>query len=221
MYAYKAAGLCYQFLGRHALAVEAFKDCLDLAVNSTDPSEISNLLGSIGLSFYKQRQYKQAVCSYSQALGVSMSTNLKRQMSKHWGHLGVVYTEMNEYQRAAECFFSAARLCLSMRDLENAIQYYTATMSCYTMCHIPCHGRVLKQIKKATQFKTAMNNVALSNNFAKAYLDQTDILLQSSRNNDAKDMLRYFDGLAKELNLTLTSSQRFETLRQEATAGQG
>jgi len=217
MYAHKAAGLCRQFLNRHDQAIESFRDCLNLALEVIDLSEVANLLGNIGLSSYKAHEYARAACSYSRALRVSAHAQLKPQMLKYYANLGVLHADTNEYGKAAEFFSNAARISSGMGDVENVIRYYTATMNCYTLRSTPCERSVLRQIKQAVRIDNGAGNEAVYNSFAKAYLDQIDLLLQSNRDRDVGEMLRHFGKLAEKFDLELLLNQRFDRLTHKAT----
>lgn len=216
MYAHKAAALCYQALGRDEQAVESFRDCLDLALGAVDLSEIAGLLGGLGLSFYRLREYDLATCSYSKALRVSALARLRPLVSKHCANLGVLYADLNEYQKAAKFFFNAARISSRLGDRENSIRYYAAAMSCNTVSSTPCERSILRQIKRAVRLRDGVTDSAVYNGFAKAYLEQADILLKRKRNNDATEMLRHFGDLAKGVSLEASLNHQFETLARRA-----
>ncbi|HEX7316262.1 MAG TPA: tetratricopeptide repeat protein [Pyrinomonadaceae bacterium] len=216
MYAHKAAALCYQALGRDEQAVESFRDCLDLALGAVDLSEIAGLLGGLGLSFYRLREYDRAACSYSKALRVSALARLRPLVSKYCANLGVLYADLNEYQKAAKFFFNAARTSSRLGDRENSLRYYAAAMSCNTASGAPCERSILRQVKQAARPGDGVSDSAVYNGFAKAYLEQADILLKRKRHNDATEMLRHFGDLAKGVSLEASLNHQFETLARRA-----
>lgn len=216
MYAHKAAALCYQALGRDEQAVETFRDCLDLALGAVDLAEIAGLLGGLGLSFYRLREYDRAACSYSKALRVSALARLRPLVSKYCANLGVLYADLSEYQKAAKFFFNAARTSSRLGDRENSVRYYAAAMSCNTLGSTPCGRSMLRQIRQAVRSRDGASDSAVYNGFAKAYLEQADILLKRNRSNDATEMLRHFGDLAKGVSLEASLNYQFETLARRA-----
>ncbi len=201
MYAYKAAGFCYRSVGDLENSIKSFKECLKLAVEAADLSEIASLVASVGLNYYKQQQLSRSSYYYSHALGISKQAKLKEYISAYSARLGVLYANTNDYKNAAELFKWAAKSYFYSGRFENALKYYAASMGCYTRNKKPCDRSLLQQVERATQISNGSVSQAVFEDFAKVYLEQAAILKQSGKIRYADRMLYNFDGFARRLNL--------------------
>lgn len=197
MYAHKAAGFCYRSFGDLENSTKSFQECLKLAVEAADLSEIASLAASIGLNYYKQQQLSRSSYYYSRALGISKQAKLKEHIPAYSARLGVLRANTNDYKNAAELFKGAAKSYFYSGRFENALKYYAASMACYTQNEKPCGRSLLQQVERATQISDGSVSKAVFEEFMKAYLEQAAILKQSGRTEYTDKMLYDFSEFAR------------------------
>lgn len=83
----------------------------------TNTFEKKNLYTNIGINYFYQQKYEDALENYKKALEISRALKNKEAMSICYNNIGLVYQNLEEYESAIESFQKALEISTEMGDL--------------------------------------------------------------------------------------------------------
>ncbi len=98
--------------GNFSRAAEMYLICVDAEKKLPDPNlkRISECLNNIGVCYYLNRKYIQAINSYEDALEVDRKMNNKENIATRLNNIGLVYKKLGYYDKAIDYYLEALKL---------------------------------------------------------------------------------------------------------------
>lgn len=110
--------LCREWIKNHDFpqAEQAGKKGLHFAEQADDPKILANCLDAVGLLYWEQGYFKQAIPYYQRSLEIYERLGDQRGLANSYNHLGICYEQESHYPQALTYCLQALRLFESLRD---------------------------------------------------------------------------------------------------------
>ncbi len=113
---WKTTADLYYELGYHADFLRVAKKGLEIAKSVNSQKLQSEFLNLIGIHFYSQKKYDQALQHYEEALELAEQSGYKFLKGSRLNNIGLVYYEQHNYSKALSYFDDALQLGLQRGD---------------------------------------------------------------------------------------------------------
>jgi tetratricopeptide (TPR) repeat protein len=109
-------GLAYSNLGKPKIAIDYYKQALEISRKIGDRHSEGNNLGNLGLTYNILGEPRKAIECYEQALKISRCMGDKYGEGADLGNLGLAYSNLGELTKAIKCYQQALNISIEIGD---------------------------------------------------------------------------------------------------------
>ena len=185
-------GASYHNLGQYTEAIPIYEQALELLKDYGSDEEIAETNGHLGIAYKEAGDYKEAVKKLQESIRLSSDnpeyTDFRYQINLS---LGCVYTHLNLYKRATECFLCSLQLAKRLKDEEKGAEAYSLLADVEMRRDQPQDAikYLNKSQKKAQRAGDTAAIAATNQNLGDAYL----------MNNEPMKAIEYYDGYISDV----------------------
>ncbi|MBL6445268.1 tetratricopeptide repeat-containing sensor histidine kinase [Fulvivirga sp. 29W222] len=111
-----AIGYVYQEKGFYQLAIDHFKNALDIAQRNHFKDREKFVLNNLGLTHYYYGKYDEALQYHFQSLALREEENNQIEIAISCNNIGLVYYQIKDYNKAIEYFKKSLEIKKSLKD---------------------------------------------------------------------------------------------------------
>jgi DNA-binding CsgD family transcriptional regulator len=108
--------LAEEFLDRFESSISTLKQAFGLAEKHGDTFSMAKLLNALGVNYYYQSQFTEAIRYYQDALSLAEVIRYKEGIAYSLNNLGVIYRQRRNFKKAMEIYESSLKIKIEEND---------------------------------------------------------------------------------------------------------